>query len=193
MVELIELRILSLHSVHFIISNYFGIFLFGDGMRSVPQQLPQNIFCSEIHRQRPYTTRCNSHSTPALYIAKFPLEGLELIENLPAALADEAALHEALLIEHQQGCFLFDFLPLNAKNPLVLAALVSGGCVTGEARKKELKSLPRRRLQRMDSASFEHPIERATEFTETWNGTELQLFKRDCRDFTKALLLHMTA
>ena len=163
----------------------------------MPQQLSQNIFCSEIHRCRQHlrrNTRCNSLST--LYIVKFPLEGLELIENLPAALADKANLHEALLIEDpQQGCcFLFDFLPLNAKNPLVLAALVSGGRVTGEARKRELKTLPQRRLQKMGLASFEHPvaIERATEFTEDWNGTELQLFKRDCRDFTKALLLHLT-
>jgi hypothetical protein len=131
---------------------------------------------------------------PSLYIAKFPLVGFEMVENLPPIFSDPAALHVALIIECvENGIWLFDFLPENPTNPLILARLLSnGGGVPGQARSRHLKTLPRQRCRAAGASVHLNAVDRARAMGEKWDKSELKLFKRDCRHFVNALVSELT-
>lgn len=152
--------------------------------------------------------RC--HAAPAggaqLYVTRWPLAGLEGVDAaLPPALADPAALHEAVIVVERSGgggadaageaaeCWLFDFLPQNAADPAVLAMLLTGEGVPGQARARQLGggALPRRR-RAAGVAAGSDAVARAAAVAAAWDGTELRLFRRDCRHFVAALLTELT-
>jgi hypothetical protein len=138
------------------------------------------------------TTATNS-AYPSLYIAKFPLVGFEVVENLPPIFSDPAALHVALIIEcNKNGAvWLFDYLPENPTDPLVMARIVANVGVPGRARSQQLTKLPTLRCSLRGSAKCEDAIERAREVQEKWDKSELKLFARDCRHFVDELLLEL--
>jgi len=139
-----------------------------------------------------------THTTyPSLYIAKFPLVGLEIVENLPPLFSNRAALHTAVIIEcSNDGTYwLFDFLPEDPTDPIILARVLSSLGVTGQARTRQLNKLPRQRCSLAGTSKYRcvDAIERARKVQEQWNNSELKLFKRDCRHFVDALILELTA
>jgi hypothetical protein len=131
---------------------------------------------------------------PSLYIAKFPLAGFEIIENLPPLFSNRAALHVAVIIEcSENGTYwLFDFLPENPTDPIIAARVLSNLGVPGQARTRQLKKLPRQRCSLAGTSKYVDAIERARTVQEQWNNSELKLFKRDCRHFVDALVLELT-
>ena len=137
-----------------------------------------------------YRTPTSSCPLPSLYTARFPLIGFEAVDSLPM-LADPAALHVALVIDcSQNGVWLFDFLPADPQNPLVLSKLISGGGVPGEARARKLRGLPPRRHLIGESRQL-NAVDKAAAVQEQWNGSELKLLQRDCRHFVDALIAEL--
>ncbi len=139
----------------------------------------------------------NQKEYPSLYIAKFPLEGFEAIENLPPVFSDPASVHVALIIDcSTKGVWLFDYLPENATDPLTIARIVANlnlG-VPGQARSRKLSRLPNeRRCSPVGASNYaDDTLERARAMQKEWDKSELKLFKRDCRHFVDELVLKLT-
>lgn len=149
---------------------------------------------SKFRPTRAAQTAATNNIYPSLYIAKFPLVGFEIIENLPPLFSDPAALHVAVIIEcSKNGTYwLFDFLPENPTDPLIVARVLSNLEVPGQARTRQLNKLPRQRCSPAGTSKYVDAIERAREMQKQWNNSELKLFKRDCRHFVEALVLELT-
>jgi hypothetical protein len=151
--------------------------------------------------------RCRASGRAAsaqLYVTRWPLAGLEAVDQaLPAALADPAALHEAVIVvERRDGagggdaavaavdeCWLFDFLPQNATDPGVISRLLAGDGVPGQARARQLGrgALPRRR-RAAGVAVRPGAVARAKDMAAAWDGSELRLFRGDSRHFVEAVV-----
>ena len=138
----------------------------------------------------------NQKEYPSLYIAKFPLEGFEAIENLPPVFSDPASLHVALIIDcSTKGVWLFDYVPENATDPLTISRIVANIGVPGQARSRKLSRLPNeRRCSPVGASNYaDDTLERARAMQKEWDKSELKLFKRDCRHFVDELVLKLTA
>lgn len=146
-----------------------------------------------IKPTRAAQTPATESTYPSLYIAKFPLIGFEMIENLPPIFSGPAALHVAVIIvcAIEGRPVLFDFLPENPTDPLITARILSNLGVPGQARSRQLKELPRQRCTAAGISGHLNALERAREMQRMWDKSELKLFKRDCRHFVDALLLEL--
>jgi hypothetical protein len=157
---------------------------------------------SKWHAQRTITQA--THGVTDVYLLQLPLVGLEQLDTrLPAPLAEIAALHLGICVSSKHydddadgdddtnGVFMFDYLPQNPTDPMVLAALLAFRAVPASAREIRLSGLPRQRCRKLGTSPHADALAKARTFQAQWDGTELKLLTRDCRHHVDSLADHL--
>ncbi|KAL2614119.1 hypothetical protein R1flu_025811 [Riccia fluitans] len=114
--------------------------------------------------------------------------------SLASALSSKGAIHFYTVVRQSSPTpsqFYFDFLPENPEDPLVAVGALLGQKVPGIVQERELRRLPTKSCWWIGKTEGDKGLESVRKFNSRWDN-QLMLFRHDCRNYTEALVGHLT-